>query len=86
MYKEEELREQFLDVGKLKREAIAAYQRHVEQFQELLWVLMHLCGGQLAKAPKLLGIWWKNTAYSGVRNIFIEEGLVTFVATYYKGY
>jgi hypothetical protein len=29
---------------------------------------------------------WKNTTYSGVRNIFIEEGLVTFVATYHKGY
>ena len=29
---------------------------------------------------------WKNTAYGGVRNIFIEEGLVAFVATYHKGY
>jgi hypothetical protein len=47
---------------------------------------MHLCGGQPARALELLGIQWKNTAYSGVRNIFIKEGLVTFVATYYKGY
>jgi hypothetical protein len=29
---------------------------------------------------------WKNTAYGSVRNIFIEEGLVAFVPTYYKGY
>jgi hypothetical protein len=29
---------------------------------------------------------WKNTTYGKVRNIFIEEGLVVFVATYYKGY
>jgi hypothetical protein len=36
MYKEGGLREQFIDAGKLKREAIAAYQRHVERFQELL--------------------------------------------------
>jgi hypothetical protein len=37
MYKEEQLREQFMaSTGKLKREAVAAYQRHVEQFQELL--------------------------------------------------
>ena len=87
MYKEEQLREQFMDVvGKLKREAVAAFQRHVERFQELLWGLMHLCGGQPARAPELLGMRWKNTAYGGVRNIFIEEGLVAFVATYHKGY
>jgi hypothetical protein len=86
MYKEEELREQFMDTGTVKRGAVAAYQCHVERFQELLWILMHLCSGQPARAPELLGIRWKNTAYSGVRNIFIEEGLVVFVATYYKGY
>jgi RecQ family ATP-dependent DNA helicase len=86
MYKEEELREQFMDAGTVKRGAVAAYQRHVERFQELLWILMHLCGGQPARAPELLGMRWKNTAYGGVRNIFIEEGLVAFVATYHKGY
>jgi hypothetical protein len=33
MYKEEQLREQFMDAaGKLKREAVAAYQRHRERF------------------------------------------------------
>ena len=87
MYKEEQLREQFIDsAGKLKREAVAAYQRYRERFMELLWALMHLCGGQPARAPELLGMRWKNTAYGGVRNIFIEEGLVAFVATYHKGY
>lgn len=87
MYKEQPLREQFMDAaGKLTREAVAAYQRHVERFQELLWGLMHLCGGQPARAPELLGMRWKNTAYGGVRNIFIEEGLVAFVAQYHKGY
>jgi hypothetical protein len=73
-------------VGKLKREAVAAYQRHVKRFQELLWVLMHLCGRQPARAPELLGMRWKNIAYGGVRNIVSKEGLVVFVATYYKGY
>jgi hypothetical protein len=29
---------------------------------------------------------WKNTASGGIRNIFIEEGLVSFVAIYHKGY
>ena len=86
IWKEERLREQFMAAGKVKREAVAAYQRHIERFQELLWICMHLCGGQPARAPELLGMRWKNTAYGGVRNIFIEEGLVAFVATYHKGY
>jgi hypothetical protein len=47
---------------------------------------MYLYSRQLARAPELLGMRWKNTAYGGVRNIFIKEGLVAFVATYYKGY
>jgi hypothetical protein len=47
---------------------------------------MHLCSGQPARAPELLGMRWKNTGYGGVWNIVIEEGLVAFVATYYKGY
>jgi hypothetical protein len=29
---------------------------------------------------------WKNTAYGGVWNIFIKEGLIAFVAIYHKGY
>ncbi|KAH9203342.1 hypothetical protein DL95DRAFT_231977, partial [Leptodontidium sp. 2 PMI_412] len=41
---------------------------------------------QLTRAPELLGMRWKNTAYGEVRNIFIEEGLVAFVATYHKRY
>jgi hypothetical protein len=47
---------------------------------------MHLYSGQPARAPELFGMRWKNTAYGGVRNIVIEEGLVAFVTTYYKGY
>jgi len=86
MYKEEELREQFMDAGMLKREAVAVEERHVERFQELSCVLMHLCGEQLARAPELLGIRWNNTTNGGVWNVFIKEGLVAFVATYYRGY
>ncbi len=48
MYKEEQLGEQFMDSAGKLREAVAPYQRDVERFQELLWGLMHLCGGQLA--------------------------------------
>jgi hypothetical protein len=79
IYKEEQLREQFTDnAGKLKREAVAAYQRHVERIQELFWVLMMLLS-QAPRTPELFTIRWKNTAYGGVRNIFIEEGLVAYM-------
>lgn len=57
MYKKEPLREQFLNAArKLEREAVAKYQRYVERFQELLWGLRHLCDGQPARAPELLGM------------------------------
>jgi len=47
---------------------------------------MHICGGQLGRAPEILGIRWKNTEQGGIRNIFIEDGLVAFVTGYHKGY
>ena len=87
MYQEQALREQFLDAeGKVKEGAGEVYQRHVERFQELLLILMHLCGGQPSRAPEILGLRWKNTPNGGVRNIFIEQGMVAFVAQYHKGY
>ena len=87
MYKEAVLHERFIDnQGQLRRLSVVAYQRYVERFQELLLITMHICGGQPARAPELLGMRWQNTVYGGVRNIFIEDGLVAFVATYHKGY
>ena len=47
---------------------------------------MHMCGGQPGRAPEILSIRWKNTEQGGVRNIFIEDGIVAFVTTYHKGY
>ena len=71
---------------KLKEDAAEAYQRHVDRFKELLLILMHVCGGQLARAPEILGIRWRNIEQGGIRNIFIEDGLVAFVTGYHKGY
>lgn len=87
MYEEPTVRGAFLDAaGTLKRSAVAAYRRHVTRFKEVLLILMQICGGQPSRAPELLGMRWKNTEYGGIRNIFIEEGLVAFVASYHKGY
>ena len=87
MYKELALREKFIDRhGELRRSGVVAYQRQIERFQELLLISIHICGRQPARTPELLGLRWKNTEYGGVRNIFIEDGLVAFVTTYHKGY
>jgi hypothetical protein len=92
MYKEQQLRKQFIDEsiegssGQVRKEEVEVYQRQVERFQELLLILMYICRGQATRAPKLLEIRWKNTEQGGVYNIFIEDGLVAFVTMYYKGY
>ena len=92
VFKEQRLREQFIDESegtrspKFKKDEAEAYQRHVDRFKELLLILMHICGGGLARGLEILGIRWKNTEQGGIRNIFIENGLVTFVTGYHKGY
>jgi hypothetical protein len=92
MFKEQRIREQFIEgngIGsrpQYQDAAVAAYQRSIERFQELLLILLHAASGQPARAPELLGIRWKNTEQGGVRNIFIEEGLVSLVISYHKGY
>jgi superfamily II DNA helicase RecQ len=69
-----------------KKGAIEKYQRAMERFQEKLLVLMHFCGGQAARAPEIIGIRHRNTTNGGVRNVFIDDGLVMFVTAYHKGY
>jgi RecQ family ATP-dependent DNA helicase len=86
MYKEPQLKERFIDpLGRVRRKAVAEYQRSVERFQEVLFALKMLLS-QPPRVPELFGMRWKNTAYGGVRNIVIEEGLVGYVAQYHKGY
>jgi hypothetical protein len=58
----------------------------VAQFKEKLAVLVHVTAGQPARAPELLSIQHCNTANSQQRNIYIEDGMVTFVTAYHKGF
>jgi hypothetical protein len=42
MYKEQHLKDRFINPsGQVKRKAVAAYQRHVERFQEL-WLALKM--------------------------------------------
>ncbi|KAK9363679.1 hypothetical protein V1504DRAFT_472730 [Lipomyces starkeyi] len=49
-------------------------------------LLMHCTGGQPARGAEVIGIRYQNTRNGGVRNIFIEDGLVCFVTSYHKAY
>jgi hypothetical protein len=71
---------------KWRRSRIDKYCRKIELFQEQLLILMHLTGGQAARAPEIISIRHRNTANGGIRNIFIDGGLVLFVTAYHKGY
>jgi hypothetical protein len=92
MFTEQRVRERFYGQAsdeerpQIRPEIADQYQRSIDRFRELLLVLFHLCGGQPARAPELLGLRWKNTSQGGTRNIFIENGLVAFVTGYHKGY
>ncbi|RTE68056.1 hypothetical protein BHE90_017567, partial [Fusarium euwallaceae] len=69
-----------------RESAIRAYGRAIEEFRGQMFVLMHMLGGQPARATEILGMRMWNTANGGVRNIFIHEGMVCFVTMYHKGF
>jgi DEAD/DEAH box helicase len=62
---------------------ITKYAQQLDSFRELLLVLMHLTAGQPARSTELINLRYKNTK-NGVRNIFLESGLVCILTTYHK--
>jgi superfamily II DNA helicase RecQ len=59
--------------------------KHVQLLEKLL-ILIHMTGGQPARARELLSIRYCNTEKGGHRSIFIENGLMVIVTYYHKGY
>lgn len=47
---------------------------------------MHITGGQPARGTELLAVRHQNTSTGACRNIFLDDGLITFVSDYHKGY
>lgn len=45
-----------------------------------------MTGGQLLRDTELVGLQYSNTAQGQYCGIFIEEGLVSIITSYYKGY
>ncbi|KAH2644767.1 hypothetical protein KXW55_006875 [Aspergillus fumigatus] len=66
--------------------AIQQYWQRVAQFKEKLAIVVHVTAGQPARAPELLSIQHTNTVNSRRRNIYIEDGMVTFATAYHKGF
>jgi hypothetical protein len=66
--------------------AIEQYFRQVDEFLERLLLLAHMTSGQPPRGTELTSLQYYNAAHSRRRNIFIENGLVTFVTFCYKGY
>jgi hypothetical protein len=82
----------FADVGswrdiRWKRRAIKDYFQQVRRFKEELVVLVHLSVGAPARATELLSIRHTNGAEArNQRGVFIDNGTVSFVTAYHKGY
>ncbi|KAK4232713.1 DEAD-like helicase, partial [Achaetomium macrosporum] len=66
--------------------AVRRYGAAVERFREWMLVLMHMTGGMPARSWEILGIRHANTENGGVRNIFVDRGMVCFVISYHKTY
>jgi hypothetical protein len=58
----------------------------VVAFRRKLSIAIYIYSGQPARAPELLSIRYKNTDSGGHRNVFIEDGMVTIVTSYHKGF
>ena len=71
---------------RLDHDRVIRYISQVEEFREKLLVLMHITGGQPARAPEILSVRHSNTMTGGCRNIFIEDGMVVYATSYHKGY
>jgi hypothetical protein len=65
---------------------VLIYLAHVRTFLIKLFLLIYITEGQLARISEILTIWHCNSSYDEPRNIFIKDGLVTFIIYYYKGY
>lgn len=85
------LRDEFIDTsasGKIvwNQRAVCSYGEKVNDFLKHLLLLVHLTSGQPARGTELLSLRHSNTMQGHHRNIFIENGMVSTVTSWHKGY
>jgi hypothetical protein len=78
----------FIDVelAKWSRPAAERYLKQVDAFLERLLLIAQLVSGQPARGSELMSLQYCNTVNCRRRNIFLENGLISFVTFYHKGY
>lgn len=69
-----------------KTKAVQAYFDKVDAFLERLLLLIHMTGGQPPRGTELMSLQHSNSAQGQHRGIFFEEGLISTVTSYHKGY
>ena len=69
-----------------KKNAVQAYSSRLDNFLEQILLLIYLTAGQPARGTELMSLQHSNTAQGHHRSIFIEEGLISTVTSYHKGY
>jgi superfamily II DNA or RNA helicase len=89
IFSNDTLRDQWLTrdtPARFRPSIVDRYSRLIDNFRDTLLVAMHLTGGQPARSPELLHLRVENTAYGGLRNLFIVHGMVSFVLWYHKSF
>lgn len=69
-----------------KTDTVQAYFSKIDQFLEQMLLLIHTTSEQPARGIELLSLQHSNTAQGHHRSIFVEEGLISTVTSYHKGY
>ena len=68
------------------RKKMEEWKKQITKFQELLLILVHLTGEQLAKNPEILSIKHSSSKKGKRRNMFVEDEAVVTVTRYHKSY
>lgn len=70
--------------GTISPAMLAKYSRSIDRFLGSLGFLVHITYGQPARGTEFLTIRFRNTVAGGLRNVFINRGLVMLVYLYNK--
>jgi hypothetical protein len=85
----ERMREDFfveVEPARWRRPAAERYLKQVDAFLERLILIVHIVSGQPARGSEIVSLQHCNTIDNLRRNVFLENGLVSFVTFYHKGY
>ncbi|KAI9035034.1 uncharacterized protein KD926_004698 [Aspergillus affinis] len=80
------LQREFIRTDHFHPPKVRAYFQRVARFKEQLAVLVHMVAGQPGRIPELLSLQHVNTDRNRRRSIYIEDGMVTLVSAYHKGF